>query len=319
MQNLSLKDFYAKRNKVLFRHGHGGIGDVFMHRMLFSPILKFFPDCEIHFSCIKNFGDALKDHPAKIKILNENEISDGEYLAVYRTSVANANRYENKEGKNCKHHRSDIWAYIAGFQLENHDMNFELDQKLVQNMRQKLEKLKKYDDKPIVLFNPIGSVPSKSLLPNQIDLIVKKTKEINLVGIHQTEIKQLKINKIETISGLDVENWIHCIAASDAVISVDTGTFHLAGGLKKPLLGIFTFANGKVYGKYFDFILVQKHFENGDWECGPCYAYGSCPKTNKEIKPCLSELTEKELDDGLQHFLQKITKNKVELPMFLFC
>ena len=71
------------------------------------------------------------------------------------------------------------------------------------------------------------------------------------------------------------------------------------------MTGIFTFANGKTYGKYYDFILVQKHMDDGNWDCGPCYNYRICPKTQKELKPCLTELTEKEIKEGINKMFKK--------------
>ena len=99
---------------------------------------------------------------------------------------------------------------------------------------------------------------------------------------------------------------LYFIAASDCVISVDSASFHIAGGLKKPLLGIFTFANGKTYGKYYDFVLVQKHFEDGNWDCGPCYNYRSCPKTSCDLKPCLTELTCDQISIGIEELLRRL-------------
>ena len=62
--------------------------------------------------------------------------------------------------------------------------------------------------------------------------------------------------------------------------------------MRKPLVGIFTFADGKVYGKHFDFFLVQRHRDDDPtWTCGPCYNWGMCPKTKRSPKPCLTELT----------------------------
>jgi ADP-heptose:LPS heptosyltransferase len=94
------------------------------------------------------------------------------------------------------------------------------------------------------------------------------------------------------------------MSLADYVISVDTSAFHLAGGLKKPLMGIFTFADGKVYGKYFNFVLVQKHRDNGNWDCGPCYNFSICPKSPLKVKPCLTELKYDDFMIGIQKLLQ---------------
>jgi hypothetical protein len=79
----------------------------------------------------------------------------------------------------------------------------------------------------------------------------------------------------------------------------------LAGELKKPLVGVFTFADGKVYGRYYDFVLVQKHRDNGDWDCGPCYNWGNCTKTEKVPKPCLTEITAEMIIEGVDKMFDK--------------
>jgi hypothetical protein len=74
----------------------------------------------------------------------------------------------------------------------------------------------------------------------------------------------------------------------------------------KPLVGVFTFADGTVYGRYFDFVLVQKHRNNDpEWTCGPCYNWGACPKTKSNPKPCLTEITVEMLLEGVDKMLEK--------------
>jgi hypothetical protein len=97
--------------------------------------------------------------------------------------------------------------------------------------------------------------------------------------------------------------WMALTKISDYVISVDTSTFHLAGGLGKKLVGIFTFTDGEIYGKYYDFILVQKHRSNGDWDCGPCFNNHACPKSSDIHKPCLTELSSDDIIDGFTKLL----------------
>ena len=95
------------------------------------------------------------------------------------------------------------------------------------------------------------------------------------------------------------------INACDYIVSVDTAQFHAAGGLKKPLVGIYTFADGDVYGRYYQFELVQKHRKNGDWDCGPCYAWANCSVTKDMPKPCLEELSVDLIMDGVDRMFEK--------------
>jgi hypothetical protein len=67
---------------------------------------------------------------------------------------------------------------------------------------------------------------------------------------------------------------------------------------------IFTFADGKIYGKYYPTMtLVQLHKDDGDWDCGPCYTFEKCPKCTSTIKPCLTELTAERIQQGIKKCL----------------
>jgi len=312
---MSLKQFNEIHNKILFCHEYGGLGDVIMHRMLFSEVKNIISDALIDFSCDENFMDAVKDHPLINDFLDAKKTNKSNYLVHYDTSVWTANKYENHFGKECKANRADIWAYYCGFKIENHEMDFNLDSNLIKKYRKKIEDYRIKRDQPIVLLAPIASVKTKSLLPKQIDIIQKEVKNFNLVGIHHKSIPYFSEKNIPLIFNTTVQDWMYYTAVADYVISVDTSTFHLAGGLKKPLLGIFTFANGKTYGKYYDFVLVQKHRDNGDWDCGPCYDYKSCPKTKNEIKPCLSEIKEYHLKEGIERLFEKWKPNRFSLKI----
>lgn len=158
---------------------------------------------------------------------------------------------------------------------------------------------------PIVLFAPVSKMAVKTLLPWQIEAVIEATKDYHLVGLHNREVNELTRLGIPGVYNANIKDWMCYIAAADYVISVDTATFHMAGGLKKPLVGIFTFADGKAYGKYFDFVLVQKHRDNGNWDCGPCFKFGDCPKCNKTPKPCLTELSKEEIQAGIKNMFDR--------------
>lgn len=296
---LSLKRFASLRNKILFNHKLGGLGDVFMQRMLFREVKNILPDAEIHFACLPAYIPAIADHPFIDQCLSVHEVNEGDYLAVYDTSVALANQYENRYTLQCKYNRADIWSKYCGFDLPSHDMDFALDAAKVEACRQQLV-AKCNKNGPVVLFCPVSKMRTKSLMPHQIAWVIKACQEFNLIGINDKPVPELDKAGIPGVYGQSIPDWMHFVAAGDYMISVDSAAFHLAGGLRKPLLGVFTFANGKTYGMHYDFILVQNHFEDGIWDCGPCYNFKACPKTKGEIKPCLSELTKEQFDAGLK-------------------
>ena len=102
-----------------------------------------------------------------------------------------------------------------------------------------------------------------------------------------------------------IPNYIALVNIADYVISVDTSYFHCAGGLHRPLMGIFGYINGKVYGKYYDFELVQKHIDNRDWDCGPCYDYLKCTKAKSGPYPCITEIDRDMLVDGIERMFKR--------------
>lgn len=301
---LSLKSFYEKKDEILIWHDKGGLGDVLMQRMMFKDFKELLPNSNLVFACLPEYIDAAKDHPSISKVIDSRYVKPEEYVAHYNTCVTIADRYENRKSPFCTEHRADIWSKYCGVSLKNHDMLFNLDQNMVGKCREKMQSFFK-NERPIVLFSPTSKMKIKSLLKDQIDAIIESTKHCNLVGIHRDIIPELQVKNIPILHHISIKEWMGYIAASDYVISVDSAAFHMAGGLKKPLVGIFTFADGKVYGKHFDFILVQKHRDNGNWSCGPCFKFHNCPKCKTALKPCLTELGTIEITEGVNAMFEK--------------
>lgn len=305
-QPLSLKDFYKKRNRVLIVRGVGGLGDILMHRMMFEDFKKQASDIEIHFACPKQYHGAVSDHPYIDKVLDVEEYNRDDYLITYMTTTA-CGRYEMKKAPYSGKHRSDIWANYCGLELTNHDMHISLTDKEKREARILIEKHRdRYG--PSVLIAPISAMELKNLLDFQLLGIIEELHERGLFifGLHTQPIYPMIKNDIPVISKTTVRQWLAIVDQSDYVISVDTAAFHAAGGLGKPHVGIFTFADGKVYNKYFDkSFLVQKHRDNGNWDCGPCYNWGACTKTKKRPKPCLTEITVEDIMVETDKMLKK--------------
>ena len=296
LKPLSLKDFYKKRNRILIWHDKGGLGDVLMQRMLFEDFKNLCPTSDLIFACLPEYMDAVKDNPYIQEVIDSRTVNLQDFLMHYNTCVSVADRYENYFAP-CPENRADIWAKYCGVELTNHEMHFKLDEQLIKEYKLKLQAFK---PGPIVLLAPSSKMAVKTLLSNQIDSIREITQDFNLIAIHNKEISNLP-----GIYNASLKEWMYYIAAADYVISVDTAAFHMAGGLKKPLVGIFTFADGKAYGKYYDFVLVQKHRDNGNWDCGPCFKFAGCPKCNKPLKPCLTELSKEEIQQGIITMFKK--------------
>ncbi len=289
----------------MFR-GVGGLGDVLMHRMMFEDFKILAPDIELHFACPRLYHDAVTDHPFVDKVLDAQDCDRHNYIASYITTTA-CGRYEMRIAPQSNEHRSDIWAAHCGITLTKHEMHIRLTQ---EEKEEGAAIVEQHRDRhgPRVLIAPISAMQNKNLLPHQMLGLAEglRRRGCYVFGLHSNPIMPFAKEEVPSIYNVNLRQWLAIIDQSDYVISVDTAAFHAAGGLKKPLVGIYTFADGLVYGKYFNFLLLQKHrrFDPG-WTCGPCYNWGNCPKTRNNPKPCLTEITVADLLSIADQMLEK--------------
>ena len=302
---ISLKDHFLRRNKVLIQRKLGGFGDILMQRMMFEDFKAQFPHLEFSWSVPHKFISMAQNHPYT-NTIEFNSIKHEEFGIIYDTTIA-CTRYETRT-KNNKLNRSDIWANHCGINLINHEMHLKLNQESIDDFKLKLNQANP-ENKPTVLLathstdDSVGI--SKSLTDTQIIETIAKLQKLGYF-VYTIHNKSLPVHEqITQFLDLKIDQWLAIVSLSNYIISVDTATFHIAGGLKKPLVGIFTFTDGKVYGKHYDFVLVQKHKDNGDWDCGPCFNLTLCPKCPNFPKPCLTELTSEDIIDGLLKASQK--------------
>jgi ADP-heptose:LPS heptosyltransferase len=300
-RSFSLREFYSKRNEILIIRETGGLGDILMHRMIFEDIKLLNPDIETHFACPTKYHEAVEDHPFIDKVLDSRKTDTGNYVNFYTTTSA-CNRHEMMMAPFSKKHRADIWANHCGVELTRHNLHMRLDPKYEEQACERLPK-----NKPTVALCPISAMIAKNLTDKQQAVVVNflHTKGYHVIGLHDKPIPELEDLDVEVWSGMSIREWMGALDAVDYVVAVDSAAFHYAGGRKKPLVGIFSFADGKVYGRYSDFILVQKHRDNGDWDCGPCYNWPNCPKSKRVPKPCLTEITPEMLKEGISAMFER--------------
>lgn len=316
---LTLRQFHERRNKVLIVREVGGLGDILMHRMMFEDLKKVHPEIKIIFACPQQYHTALKDHPYIDELADSKKISTYDYIVSYNTTTA-CTRYEVRVSPFSGEHRSDIWAGHCGVTLTNHNMHISIPEEKKQIGRDMINDVKKDFNGPVVIISPISAMIGKNLTDDQLVGLISNLRSRNcfVCATHFAPIPLLKKMKVPVFHGISTLNWMGVINAADYIISVDTATFHFAGGIGKPLLGIFTFADGKVYSKYYQSELIQKHRDNGDWDCGPCYNWANCPKVKTLIKPCLTEITNDMLIDGVDRMFKRWpfhTLKRVQLVM----
>lgn len=307
-KKVSIKDHYSRRNKVLIKRRAGGFGDIVMQRMLIEDFSK--TGLEIHYCCPHNYISIMEGHPFLKELKELSYIKEEEYGIVYDITTICAVTESVLGSKNTKH-RSDIWANHCGVELTNHETYLKSDQKNLITYKEKLKNLNTKNQKIVFIStksakNDFGE--AKSLSDDQVIELVNEIKKLDYLIVTSNEEFQEVYSKlgIKQFVRLPISEWIALIDCCDYVVSIDTASFHIAGALKKPLLGIFSFTDGKIYGKYYDFILVQKHRDNGDWPCGPCYCYNVCPKEKiKARKPCITELSTNDILMGFKNLIDR--------------
>lgn len=320
INNLTLKEFYNKRNKIIIIRNARGIGDILNCRMLFKTFKTLMPESHLAFACYREYMDLVRLHPYLDEVIDVKDINKENYMISYDISTC-CIHYESHKGINNDLHRADIWAKHCGIELQDHDMllPFIPEEFLLHNYL-KIKQLKnmfssKYNKNgPSVLLCPWAFDPLRSLTHQQMVGLVDmlRRKGLFVYVTHNFEVPIMRELAVPVLVGKSLPEWLSFIHAADYVVSVDTATFHYAGGINKPLTGIFTYADGKLRGKYYDFVLVQKHKDNGNWPCGPCYTYVNCtnskcknPTSFTEAKPCLTELTLREIEEGVDKMLEK--------------
>lgn len=303
IEPLTLREHHERRNKILIKRRVGGFGDIIMQRMMFEDLSKI---ADITFSCPRTYLPFADNHPFAKTVAIE-DLEPRNYGMIYDITTA-CRVHESKHGINNKLHRSDIWSQYCGVTLKNHEPYFKIENtNLYRNSLYEIN-VKKL---PMVLLASTSTRcdfgMAKSMTENQIYQTCRKLTEQGyfVFTVHDEMQEIYNLMNIPQFINIEPESWAGLVDASDYIISIDTATFHLAGALKKPLLGIFSFTDGKIYGKYYDFELVQKHKDDGNWSCGPCFNCTNCPKSKEKIKPCMTELSVDDIMAGFQKLIKK--------------
>lgn len=283
-----MREFYDKRNKIVIIRGVGGLGDIFMHRMMFEDFKELMPECELTFACPMQYHDAVKDHPLIDKVVDCAKLDRTQYMVSYDTTTA-CGRYEMRIAPLADKNRSDIWANHCGVELKKHEMHIRFLPGELDKGREIIES-KRDRPGPSVAVCPISAMQQKNLQDTQLLPLIAGLRDRGMYafGLHTAPIFPMIKNDIPCLNNLKIRQWMAVLNQVDYIVSVDTSAFHCAGGMKKPVVGAFTFAASEAYGK---------HYPRAELLQGPCpvghkgcYNWGLCP-VKDFLKPCLTGIT----------------------------
>lgn len=310
-RKLTLREYYDRRKRVLVIRHARGLGDVLMHRMVFDDFKRVMPDAEIVFATLPEYHAVAGNHPAVDEVIDSTNLDLSQFVVSYNNSQC-CLRYEIGKAPIADKHRADIWAEHCGVKLTTHDMHLDaLPHADKDDIEHQLYDLGWDGRKPKVVLCPIAHDALRTLTETQLEAVLDELKDCFVYIVHDTYPLYLRRFNVPVIKGTNLEHWRGLIDAADYVVTVDTSSFHYAGGRGKPMCGIFTYADGKYRGQYFDFVLVQKHRDDGDWPCGPCYNWMNCThpevqgQTEHTAKPCLLKLTPDLLRAGIRKMFDR--------------
>jgi ADP-heptose:LPS heptosyltransferase len=302
--DLSLRDFYNRRNKVLILRDSGGLGDILMMRMIFEDFKKIMPDAHITFAIPTTYTRAAFWHPYIDEIANSKVVNENDYGVSYNVTTACV-RYEMKIRPRSDRHRSEIWTAYCGVKLTSPNMHLNVPTIIKKCTEKKFKEKVPNRGNGYVCFAPISNMVSKDLDLDQIKGVLRGVRNMGFTPyiLHNKQID----GKLDCpVLAAPLDQWIALVELADYVIAVDTATFHASYGLNKPTVGIFSWADGKTYGKFHNkCIMVQRHRDHTPgWTCGPCYDHPNCPRTKDPRKPCITEITVEEVLDAFARLVK---------------
>jgi ADP-heptose:LPS heptosyltransferase len=235
---ISIKEFNDKKDKILIIRDEGHFGDILMHRMLFEDIKALIPDSHITFACPKRYHDAAMNHPYIDNLMDSGKVNVGDFLYVYNTA-------NSCEEQNHHQHKSDTWAEKLGIKLANHHMHLHVDASHTDSSL------------PLLILAPFASDKKRSLSASQAnDIIQHFDGKYDIRLVHNCLVEGL------CKDGIIFDTFIHLaelVASASLVVSVDTSILHLAGGLNKNTIGLFSWTSGKIMCQYYPTVKYIQH------------------------------------------------------------
>lgn len=258
-----------------------GIGDALQFRLLFDDLKAKFGTLSV--ALPSKLHPVVADHPALDRLIDCKDI--GSEPCIDLTDVAY--RQEYAAAPRSMLSRPEIWAAACKIELRAEpQMRIALSA---------AELARGVEAKGRILIAPISAYPSKSLMPVQLRWLIGwlRLHSIPFSCLHSTPV-----DSFPTLSPSNLRDWLSLIANCRAVVSVDTSAWHAAAGLEKKFLVIGTWCDAQVYAKHYrgEFAIVQKRMS-----CGPCgFRFSSCLLSRERLKPCLTEISQSEIETGLR-------------------
>lgn len=318
MKNSQMKKFASKninvnkkmKNALFIRHG--GLGDIIMTLPYVNDFKNKFPDCKISYMSSPqykqfiNLFEKIDQHlDSKDVPTNENWLDlvyKNRSFSMFFDYICDWTYCAETDSRQKEIPRTDIFK--SKYEYEIDEIKFPeinvTSSNLINN-----EVIPTIYDK-LIVFNPCSSNHMRSLNTEIIQKICQLIEEkieykTKIVIIHNTELSDLIGDNIINLTGkTNLVDLVYLINIANAVISVDTCAFHLAGLLNKPCLGLFGAIPPKLRSKYYTNKMEIMYPQ--DLKCCPCFEIGYESKCDNVL--CLNSIDLNEVIDKLNSLIK---------------
>jgi ADP-heptose:LPS heptosyltransferase/2-polyprenyl-3-methyl-5-hydroxy-6-metoxy-1,4-benzoquinol methylase len=308
--NTVLPPFYDGEDlngKTLFVFMQGAIGDVLCSTVALREVKRRYPDCKLWVAVsgrarpvLENLSyiDKLFPHPAPIK-----EVVKANYM-IKAVEMVNTPAFDNLNMV-----KWFLWKFRLHF-AEDETPDVYVDPQIVEELKPVFEDIKRLSKKnKILLFHYLASSIHRTLPPKLLkdieDLIWEEYVPI-ICSLPEEDITvEVALDaygiRAANLSYLmkDVRYLVAAVYLSDAVITADTATLHIAGGLKKPSV----FVTGPIKAElrcstYPTVIPVSPNYQGNTCKapCGIHALSDPCPEAKVKhqfYSPCIESIPPK--------------------------
>lgn len=305
--NTVLPPFYEGEpldGKVLFVFMQGAIGDVLCSTVALREVKRRYPNCRLWVSVsgrarivLENlpYIDKLFPHPAPVK-----EVVKANYF-IKAVEMVNTPSFDNLNMV-----KWFLWKFRLYF-AEDETPDVYVDPQVLEELRPVFEEIKNLSGrKKILLFHYLASsihrtIPPKllkeieGLIWNEYVPVICSLPEEDLTVEVALDVYEIKAANLSHLMK-DLRYLVSAVYLSDAVITTDTATLHIAAGLKKPTV----FVSGPIEASlrsetYLTVIPVRPNYQGKTCKA-PCEIHATSePCLEAKLKhqfysPCLESI-----------------------------
>lgn len=308
--NSALPPFYDGEDlngKTLFVFMQGAIGDVLCSTVALREVKRRYPDCKLWVAVsgrarpvLENLSyiDKLFPHPAPVK-----EVVKANYM-IKAVEMVNTPAFDNLNMV-----KWFLWKFRLYF-AEDETPDVYVDQEIVKELTPVFEEVKKLSGKnKVLLFHYLASSIHRTLPPRLLKEIEDLIWEEYVPVICSLPEEDITVEVALDVYGIragnlsylmkDVKYLIAAVYLSDAVITADTATLHIAAGLKKPTVQITGHWEASMTSGTYPTVIPVRPNYTGKTCKAPCgiHATGEpCPEAKVKhqfYSPCLESIPPK--------------------------